>query len=190
MKTVIWAVLALYLAGVANSATSPARAKANSSPDDSVAIIRLLRIDEMLSELLKSRAQQSFDAGRITTPQLACLQTTSAADFTRGLAAVASKELTSAELANAVAYLRSKDGRVFGDMLSLDRATPTTTHELSPSELEAFTAFRSSPAGKKLDETAMFMRTDGVHEVIAEFAKTTKAKCKLTQPLLAPDDQG
>ena len=189
MKTTIWAFLPLFLASVAGSTTPPTRAKTGSPPDDSVAFVRLLRIDEMMSELLKSRAQQSFEAGRITKSQLACLQTTSAADFTRGLASVVRQELAADETTKAVAYLRSKDGRVYGEMLSLDRADPTTARDLTPSELEALTAFRNSPVGKKLDETALLMKTEGVREVVAEFAKSTKAKCHLTQPLLAPDDQ-
>jgi hypothetical protein len=193
MKTAIRAVLspflALFFAGTANSTTPPTPGHRVASPDNSVTLIRLLRIDEMLSELSRSQAMESFKAGRITKPQLACLKTTTAADFTQGLAAVVRKELTVDETSKAVAYLNSRDGRVFSEMLSLDRTTPTL-RDPTPSELDGFTAFRNSPAGKKLDETAMLMRTDGVSEVIASYAKRVKEKCHLTQPLIAPDEKG
>src|SRR5690349_5326101 len=106
MKTLIWTVLALSLSGLAIPASQPALAAAPS--DDSVRFIRLLRLDEMVSATLTSRVLKSFEAGRINESQLACLQTTSAADFTQGLAAAAHKELTPDELTRAIAFLGTK----------------------------------------------------------------------------------
>ena len=188
MKSLVLAGMALLFTGLASSATPPA--KAALPPSDSVLFIRLLRTDEMLASLLTSNARESFAAGRISKSQLACLEATSPTDFTHGLAAVARKELTPEELKSAIAYLGSKDGRVFGQMISLIKAPPETPSDISPAELEAFASFYESPAGKRLEQTNLLMNTDGVGQLITDFANRAKAKCHLTQPLSPPEPEG
>ena len=49
-------------------------------------------------------------------------------------------------------------------------------------------AFRESPAGKKLLETSLLMKTAGMKDLASEYATQVKSKCQLTQPLQPPDD--
>jgi hypothetical protein len=67
MKSLVCLGISLLFIGPTLSATPPARL---ASPYiDSVELIQLLRIDEMLSAILNGDAQQALAAGRITTAQ-------------------------------------------------------------------------------------------------------------------------
>ena len=182
MKSLLCLGITLVLFGLAGAATPPARLA--STHIDSLTLVKLLHLDEMMSRIVNQDAQQAFAAGRITEHQLTCLQTTPA-DFTEGVATVARTELTSGELSSALAYLRSKDGRRFGEMTDTNRATQP---DMSSAEAAAFASFHASPAGTKLFKTSMLMQTKGLDDFVGAHAIRVKAKCELTQPLQPPDD--
>jgi len=183
MKSLACLGIPLFFTGLALSATPPARAPVEI---DSLALVRLLHLDEMLSRIVNEDGQQALAAGRITKSQFACLRTTPA-EFTEGLATVARAELTPGELSSTLAYLRSENGRKFEAMIDASNANPATQSDFSSAEAEAFASFRASSAGKKLFATSMLMKTDGMNDVAGERAKRLKAKCQLTQPLQPPD---
>jgi len=185
MKSLLCLGITLVLFGLAGAATPPARLA--STHIDSLTLVKLLHLDEMMSRIVNQDAQQAFAAGRITEHQLTCLQTTPA-DFTEGVATVARTELTTGELSSALAYLRSKDGRKFGEMTDDFNANRATQPDMSSAEVAAFTSFHTSPAGTKLFKTSMLMQTKSMDDFIGAYAKRVKAKCELTQPLQPPDD--
>ena len=185
MKLLVCLGIPLLFIGPALSATPPARL---ASPHvDSVELIQLLGLDEMMSAIMNRTAQQALEAGRITGAQQACLQS-KPVDFTEGLAAAARAELTAGEIASAVAYLRSKEGRKFGELVAHVDSATTTPPDVSSSEAAAFEAFHDSPAGKKLDETSLLTKSEGTNEFLGVRAKQVIAKCHLTQPLQPPDE--
>jgi hypothetical protein len=73
-------------------------------------------------------------------------------------------------------------------LVAHDDSPGTTPLEVSPSEGAAFEAFHDSAAGKKLDETSLLTKSDGIKAFLGARAKQVIEKCHLTQPLLAPDE--
>jgi hypothetical protein len=175
-------ILVLFF-GQAHAATPPVGPGAT----DALQLVKLLHLDEMLSRISNQKAEQAFAAGRLTETQLTCVQATPA-DFTERLASVARAELTAAELSSALVYLRSNDGRKVEEIMAGGDSGSATPPDLTASEASAFAAFRESPAGKKLLETSLLMKTAGMKELANEYAAQVKSKCKLTQPLQPPDD--
>jgi hypothetical protein len=184
MKSLAGLGIVLSLMGQA-SAAPPARLA--SAHIDSLELVQLMHLDELLSRTLNEHAQQALAAGRVTKTQFACMKVKSA-DFTEGMATAARRELTSAEIASAIDYLRSKDGSVFGEAMIDPDKTAALPLEVSPSEAAAFATFRDSSVGKKLYATSMLMASAGARDFLEKFGNQLKAKCQLTQPLQPPQD--
>ncbi len=183
MKSLAGLGIVLFLMGQA-SAAPPARLA--SAHIDSLVLVQLLHLDELISRTLNEHGQQALAAGRVTESQFACMKRTPA-DFTEGMANAARRELTSVEIASAVDYLRSKDGSVFNEAMFDPGKTTTTPPDIGSSEAAAFATFRDSPVGKKLFATSMLMTSDAVSDFLSKFAGQLKATCQLTQPLQPPD---
>jgi len=178
MKPLAGLGILLFLLGQA-SAAPPARL---ASPHiDSLALVQLLHLDELLSRTINDGRQASFAAGRLTQVQFECLKSTPA-DFTVGMAAAARQELSPAEITSAIVYLRSTDGRVFRDATIDPSKTAVLPPQVSSSEAAAFATFRASPAGKKLFETAMLMTSAAMNEFFDAYGKQVKAKCHIARP--------
>jgi hypothetical protein len=184
MKSLIGLGILLFFTGEA-SAAPPARLA--SAHIDSLALVQLVHLDELLSRTFNDRARESFAAGRLTQVELECVKTRPT-DFTEGMAAAVRRELSTAEIASTNAYLRSKDGRIFGSAMFDPARTAGSPPELSSSEVAAFAAFRISPAGKKLFETSMLMTSAAMLEFVDAYGKQAKAKCHITRPPQQSED--
>jgi hypothetical protein len=177
MKSLARLAISLFSTGSATAAP-PA-----TNPDP-VRLVQLLGLDTFISGTFNQAVKEASAAGRVTAAQAVCLET-GPADFTEELAAVVLRELNAEEMATALAYLSSTDGRKFGEVVTSYANDPSPDFDLSSSEAAAFAAFMDTSAGKKLSDTATLVNTDSYGELIGAKSRQIKEKCNVTQSLFS-----